>query len=134
MTNPANLHPSLLTVSFDGACPGCAAEIGHYRRQAWAEACERIDAATCAEGELGPGLQRDAALRRFHVRRADGRLGDGMRGFATLWSTLPRFAWIGRIASFGPMPVVFETAYGAFLAIRPLWRKPMRRSNTQPSR
>jgi len=113
-----------LTVYFDGACPVCSAEIAHYRRQPGAQACEWVDAASCADDELGEGLTREAALRRFHVRRADGRLVDGMRGFAALWSTLPRTAWLGRVASLGPMPWLLDLAYGVFLAVRPLWRKP----------
>lgn len=111
-----------LTIYFDGACPVCSAEIAHYRRQPGAQDCEWIDAAACADAELGPGLTRETALRRFHVRRADGQLVDGMRGFATLWLALPRTAWLGRLASFGPMPLVLDAAYRAFLAVRPLWR------------
>lgn len=128
-----NLSAGPLIVYFDGACPVCATEIDHYRRQPGAKACIWVDAASCTEAELGPGLERDAALTRFHVRRADGRLVDGMRGFAELWSTLPRFAWLGRLASFGPMPAIFEAAYRIFLALRPLWRKPTRRLETPPA-
>lgn len=112
-----------LTVYFDGACPVCSAEIAHYRRQPGAQTCQWVDAAVCADDELGPGLTRDLALRRFHVRRGDGQLVDGMRGFAALWQTLPRTAWLGRLASFGPMPALLEAAYRCFLVLRPLWRK-----------
>jgi len=70
------------------------------------------------------GLTREAALQRFHVRRTDGQLVDGMRGFAALWSTLPRTAWLGRVASLGPMPWLLDAAYSTFLAVRPLWRRP----------
>ena len=115
-------YPALLTVYFDGACPVCSAEIAHYRRQPGAEACDWIDAAVCTDAEFGPALTRASALQRFHVRRADGQLLDGMRGFAALWRVLPRTAWLGRLASFGPMPVLLDAAYGLFLAVRPLWR------------
>ncbi len=117
-----------LTVYFDGACPVCSAEIAHYRRQPGAQACQWVDAAACADDEFGPGLTRNAALRRFHVRRADGQLVDGMRGFAALWSALPRTAWLGRVASFGPVPALLNAAYSAFLTVRPLWRKPPAKS------
>ncbi len=111
-----------LTVYFDGACPVCSAEIAHYRRQPGADACRWVDAARCDDTELGAGLTRTAALRRFHVRGRDGRLVSGMRGFASLWRALPQLAWLGRLASFGPMPVLLEWAYRAFLGVRPLWR------------
>ena len=133
MSTASPASAALLTVYFDGACPVCSAEIAHYRRQPGAQACEWIDAASCAEVALGPGLTRGAALGRFHVRRADGQLVDGMRGFAALWSTLPRTAWLGRLASFGPMPAVFESAYQVFLAVRPLWRKTARQTPTEHS-
>jgi predicted DCC family thiol-disulfide oxidoreductase YuxK len=111
-----------LTVYFDGACPVCSREIAYYRRQQGADACAWIDVSSCDQAELGSGLQRDAALARFHVRRADGELVDGMRGFATLWRTLPRMAWLGRIAMFGPAPFLLELAYRLFLGVRRLWR------------
>lgn len=132
MSNTTPQAPATLTVYFDGACPVCSAEIAHYRRQPGAQACAWIDAASCAEEALGAGLTRSVALRRFHVRRGDGQLVDGMRGFAALWSALPRTAWLGRLASFGPMPALFEAAYRVFLAVRPLWRSTLRQARTGP--
>jgi 3-demethoxyubiquinol 3-hydroxylase len=111
-----------LTVYFDGACPVCSREIAHYRRQPGADACAWVDASCCADDALGQGLTRDAALKRFHVRRADGALVSGMQGFAVLWQALPATAWLGRVAAFAPVAAVLELAYRAFLAVRQLWR------------
>lgn len=111
-----------LTVYFDGACPICAREISVYRGQKGAQACDWIDAASCPDEALGPGLNRHQALGRFHVRRADGQLLEGMRGFAALWSALPRTAWLGRVASWKPMAAALDVAYWLFLKLRPLWR------------
>ena len=120
---PAETAPRpALTVYYDGGCPVCSAEIAHYRRQPGADTCEWVDASSCGEAALGPGLTRSSALGRFHVRRADGRLVDGMRGFAALWQRLPRLAWLGRIASFGPLASLLDLAYFVFLKLRPLWR------------
>lgn len=115
-----------LTVYFDGACPVCSREIAMYRNQAGAERCAWVDASSCAESMFGPGLSREMALARIHVRRADGELVDGVRGFALMWRALPRFAWAGRIASFGPIPLLLEAAYWVFLRVRPLWRSPLK--------
>lgn len=123
MLDKSCLESPALTVYYDGACPVCSREIALYRRQPGAEACVWVDAATCAEPALGPGLTRSAALGRFHVRRQNGELVGGMRGFAALWQVLPRSAWLGRLASFGPMPAMLEAAYRAFLTMRPLWRR-----------
>ena len=111
-----------LTVYFDGACPVCSREIEMYRRQAGADQCIWVDASSCPETALGVGLSRDTALARFHVRRTDGVLLDGVRGFAALWRALPRFAWAGRIASFGLVASLLDTGYGIFLRVRPLWQ------------
>jgi 3-demethoxyubiquinol 3-hydroxylase len=121
-TDSAAITGKALTVYFDGACPVCSKEIAYYQRQAGAQACEWIDASRCAEVELGSGLTRDAALGRFHVRHPNGALTSGMGGFAALWKVLPKTAWLGRIASFGPMPFLMDQAYRVFLAVRPLWR------------
>jgi predicted DCC family thiol-disulfide oxidoreductase YuxK len=113
-----------LTVYFDGACPVCSREIAAYRRQAGADAVSWIDASSCPEPALGPGLSRETALGRFHVRRSDGTLVDGMRGFAALWRVLPRLAWLGRLASVWPVPIVLEAGYAVFLRLRRAWRRP----------
>jgi 3-demethoxyubiquinol 3-hydroxylase len=123
--SPATLAPAsskTLTVYFDGACPVCSKEIAYYQQQAGAQACAWVDASTCDEPALGPGLTRAAALGRFHVRHADGSLTSGMGGFAALWRVLPKTAWLGRVASFGPVPFFLDQAYRVFLALRPLWR------------
>jgi 3-demethoxyubiquinol 3-hydroxylase len=112
----------VLTVYFDGGCPVCSKEIAYYQRQAGAQACEWIDASSCVEAALGADLPRRAALGRFHVRHPNGELTSGMGGFAAMWRVLPKTAWLGRVASFGPMPFLLDQAYRAFLAVRPLWR------------
>ena len=115
-----------LTVYYDGACPVCSREIAMYRRQAGAERCVWLDVSSCPESALGIGLSRDSALAKFHVRRADGVLVEGVRGFAVLWRVLPRFAWAGRIASTGPLPLLLDAAYRGFLRVRPLWQSASR--------
>ena len=111
-----------LTVYYDGACPVCSREIALYRRQLGAEQCVWVDASSCPEADLGNGLSRASALARFHVRRADGELVNGVRGFGALWRSLPRFAWAGRIVSFGPFLLLLDAAYRVFLSVRPAWQ------------
>lgn len=121
-TASAPVTTAPVTVYYDGACPVCSAEIAVYQRQPGAQACTWVNAATCAEEALGPGLSRQDALARFHVRGADGQLVAGARGFAALWRALPRTRWLGRIAGAGPMPALLEVAYRGFLVVRRLWR------------
>jgi predicted DCC family thiol-disulfide oxidoreductase YuxK len=108
-----------VTVYFDGGCPLCTREIDFYRKRAGAEAVSWMDV-SAVEGEaVVPGLTRDAALARFHVRRGDGALLSGAAAFAELWRALPGFRAIGRIASLWPLPPLLEFAYRAFLPVRP---------------
>ena len=113
-----------LTVYYDGACPLCSREIASYRRRSGAETIDWIDVARCNPEALGPGLERDAALARIHVREPDGTLVDGAAAFAALWQRLPAFAWLGRIAHRPLVLPLLEYAYSAFLRTRRLWRTP----------
>ncbi|GJE59549.1 thiol-disulfide oxidoreductase DCC family protein [Methylobacterium trifolii] len=114
-----------LTVYYDGGCPLCRAEIGHYRKSRGAERVAFVDARPDGPAAaLGPDLDRSAALRRFHVRGPDGRLTSGAAAFARLWRTLPGWRWLGRIVDlrvFGRRPVLplAEAAYRLSLPLRP---------------
>lgn len=108
-----------LTVYYDGACPLCRAEIAHYSKQEGAEAISFVDICAAAPGALGPDLDRDKALGRFHVREADGKLIAGAAGFARVWQRLPRWRWAARLAKVPGMLTVLEGLYRVFLPIRP---------------
>lgn len=110
------------TVFFDGACPLCQREMGFYRRQNGADAIEWIDISRCGPDQLAPGLSREAALKRFHIRRPDGSLASGAAAFAELWSRLPRFRAAGRAAGLPGVRHVLEGLYRLFLPIRPKLR------------
>lgn len=107
---------------YDGACPVCRREIAHYQGRAGAEAILWVDASSCAPEALGPGLTREAALARMHVRGADGSLVSGAAAFAALWRSLPGFRWLGRIVGAWPVAPLAEGGYRAFLLIRRVWR------------
>ena len=102
-------------VYFDGDCPLCRAEIGLYQRQG-AQA-SFTDVSTGAGAP--PEITQDAALKRFHVRRADGVLVSGAAAFAELWKATPGWRWLGHIAALPPFVWIGEGLYRAFLVIRP---------------
>lgn len=110
------------TVYFDGACPLCRREIAHYRTREGAAELTWVDVTASGVAELGVDLDREAALARLHVRREDGSLVSGAEAFATIWSRLPAYAWLGRLAAWGPVLFILELGYRAFLNVRRLWR------------
>jgi predicted DCC family thiol-disulfide oxidoreductase YuxK len=116
-----------LTVFFDGECPLCRSEIGLYRNCVGADRVAFVDVAAADAGNVASGLDKDAALARFHVQTADGRLHSGAAGFAQLWLTLPGWRWLGRITLLPGISTAAELAYRGFLRVRPvmqwIWRR-----------
>lgn len=100
------------TVYFDGGCPLCAREIAHYRRcRAEADALVWIDAARDDAALAAAGLDRSAAMRRFHVR-VEGQWRIGVPGFVALWERIPAYRglawWVRALHLEGPLQWVYE--------------------------
>ena len=94
-----------------------------YQAQPGAEGVCWVDVARCELAELGPGLTREAAMARLHLRQADGTLVSGAAAFTALWKTLPRWAWAGRLFGSRVALRLLEAGYRLFLVIRRVWRK-----------
>jgi predicted DCC family thiol-disulfide oxidoreductase YuxK len=106
-------------VFFDGGCPICRREIAGYQRLKGMAAVRWRD----VSAEEAEGLDRAAALARFHVRRADGSMVSGAAAFLSLWRCSPRLAPIARLLDRAPLRQTLELGYRAFLRVRPLWRR-----------
>ena len=122
-----------LTVYFDGSCPLCTAEIGHYRKLDRAGAVAFADVSSPG-GDPGPDLAREDAMARFHVRMPDGRLLSGAAAFAALWRTMPG-PWrvFGRVAGWRPVTLILEGLYRAFLPVRPALSRAFGRFRGRPA-
>ncbi len=119
--NPKN-SPETLTVLYDGACPLCRREIAHVQGLAQ----RRSDSALCfldisqhTDATAAFAHDRAALLARFHVQRADGSRLDGAAAFVAMWSRLPGWRWLARLARLPGMLHVLEVAYRGFLKLRP---------------
>jgi len=109
-------------VFYDGGCPLCRAEIGYYRKSG---ANAQFTDVT-QDGATPPGVTCEQALKRFHVRDAQGRLRSGAAAFAALWRVTPGWRWLGHIGGAPPFVWVGEGAYRLFLPIRPYLQQRVR--------
>lgn len=133
VTAPRTGAPAL-TVLYDGACPLCRREISHARRLAGRLGGAGIDFVDIAHGACSlPGAPATPALlARFHVRRADGTWLDGAAAFAEMWSRLPGWRWMARIARWpGALPLL-ESGYRGFLRLRPALQRVAARWESTP--
>ena len=107
-----------LTIYYDGSCPLCRREIAFYRHQAATAPLEWVDV-SASTATLGADLSCEAAMRRFHVRDANGQLLSGGAAFARLWRALPGWRVLGWCFAWPPLSWALEAAYRAFLPVRP---------------
>ncbi len=107
------------TVYFDGSCPLCRAEIGHYGRQDIENALRFVDVSKYPE-TLPDFLTQQQAMKRFHVLAANGRLVSGAAAFVDVWSRLPRWRWAALVASLPVAMTILEFGYRLFLPVRPI--------------
>jgi predicted DCC family thiol-disulfide oxidoreductase YuxK len=114
-----------LTVYFDGSCPLCRREIAIYRRLPEASSIAWVDVS--AGQDLGGVLSCEAAMARFHVRDAQGRLFSGAAAFSRMWRVFPGWRWLGYLSAWPPVSCLFELAYRLFLPLRPSLQRLVRR-------
>jgi demethoxyubiquinone hydroxylase (CLK1/Coq7/Cat5 family) len=125
-----------LTVLYDGGCPLCRREIAHV--QGLAKQCESsalcfVDISSEAAGNVTDAAERQALLARFHVQRSDGSRLSGAAAFTAMWSRLPGWRWLAKLARLPGMLTLLEGAYRVFLKLRPGLQWLARRWDGQPA-
>jgi predicted DCC family thiol-disulfide oxidoreductase YuxK len=100
----------------------CSREISFYKARPGADGFDWVDVVNSPPQALGPGLTREAALARMHVRLADGTLLSGAAAFAAMWRQMPGFRLLGRLLSIWPFGALAEFGYRGFLWFRKVWR------------
>lgn len=103
-----------VTTFYDGGCPLCSKEIAHYRRLDRAGRVNWVDITRDAEALDAVGLDQATAMRRLHVRDADGRLVQGVPAFVAIWRQLPRYRLLARVVSALRLTAPLDAAYRRF--------------------
>ena len=115
-SEPAN---PCLTVFHDGSCPLCQREIALARKVTAGEGVAFVDVSAASAGEVAPGLTAVAAMRCFHVQRADGTMLSGGAAFLEMWSRSPQLAWLQNVARRPFLVAALDRLYVFLLLIRP---------------
>lgn len=116
-----------LTVFHDGSCPLCRREIALAQKMTASENIAFVDVSTMHLSDVAPGLSADTAMRRFHVRRADGTLLSGAAAFIALWSQTPRLKWLAKLARWPAVIGALDVVYSGVLIVRPALSRVVRR-------
>lgn len=111
-------RPACLTVLYDGDCPLCSREIAWYRQKPANEPIRWVNLRDPA-ARLPDGIERKAALARFHVVHANGAVATGAAGFLRLWRVYPGLGRAARLLSRPWALAVLERGYRLFLPLRP---------------
>ncbi len=115
------MHPTLLIMTddtrvlYNGDCPVCSAEIGHYASYSGRKGLP-IRFEDLNRDDLEDwGLSRDDAARRLYVLK-DGQIHSGIPAFIVLWRDMPRYRWLARVVSVPGIHLLACLVYDHFLA------------------
>lgn len=119
----------ILTVLYDGGCPLCMREIAHVKGLAErsGSALQFVDISSGSAGCAIYAGDREQLLARFHVELPNGSRLVGAQAFVAMWSRLPGWRWLARIARLPGMMPLFEMLYSKFLLFRPKLQQVARR-------
>jgi 3-demethoxyubiquinol 3-hydroxylase len=117
---------SVITVWYDGACPLCRREISVYQGLPSHHPINWLDVSD-SQCVIPLGFERDALLKRFHVRTTSGRVVSGAAGFVSIWAELAGWRQVARLAELPGGLALMEWVYERFLSVRPYVQKIARR-------
>jgi predicted DCC family thiol-disulfide oxidoreductase YuxK len=99
---------------YDGGCPLCRREVAHYRRLDRAGRLEWVDISRESGLLQAFGVSFQTGMERLHVLYRDGRLLTGAYAFAAVWSELPYYRWLARLAWLPGVLPCLDRLYGRF--------------------
>lgn len=109
-----------MTVYHDGSCPLCQREISLIQSLTSGQQVVFSDVSQIPpDARVAVDLTAADAMRRFHVRRADGSLVSGAAAFIEMWSMSPRVRLLAKLGSVPVAVRMLDAVYVAFLRVRP---------------
>lgn len=106
-------------VYYDGLCIVCSKEIDHYRRLKGAENLEFVDIKATDFDPRPHGLDPKKIDKVMHVKDAQGIIHEGLDAFKAIWSQLPRYRFLLKIADNPLVRPLLNVGYVGFTKIRP---------------
>jgi predicted DCC family thiol-disulfide oxidoreductase YuxK len=116
---PALVKSLKTKVYFDGLCKVCSKEINHYKEQVGASQIEFIDICSVAFNASQENLDPLQIHKIMHVRRLDGTLATRVDAFIEIWSILPKYKWLAKMAQQKLVKSGLELGYTGFTVLRP---------------
>ena len=108
-----------IKVYYDGLCKVCSKEMNHYKKQKGAQNIEFIDIFSPDFNSSDEGLDPVQIHKVMHVRRYDGTIAKRVDAFIEIWSVLPKYQWLVKIAGQKFVKMFLEFGYSVFIILRP---------------
>jgi predicted DCC family thiol-disulfide oxidoreductase YuxK len=111
---PCPASENQTTMFYDGGCPLCRREVGHYRRLDIAGRVRWVDIDLDPAALSSHGLEPAAAMRRLHALDENGRLVSGVYAFLAIWRRLPYYRHLARLVKTLHLAPVLDRFYTRF--------------------
>ncbi len=124
----ASSHSTLIPswpaqVFYDGGCPVCSREMGHYRHRSNSEKLLFLDIAACDFRAEDYGFCQDDLMRALHVRCHDGSVHTGVEAFRVIWQATPHMGWLATLVALPGVHGLVALLYRCFAANRRRFRR-----------
>lgn len=107
------------SVYFDGQCILCSQEIQHYAKLKGAENLRFVDISSPHFSAEAEKVELNKIHKIMHVRDKNGDLQTKVDAFITIWSELPQYQWLARLAKKNTLRFFLDLGYDGFVKIRP---------------
>ena len=101
-------------VFFDGNCPLCRKEIGHYQRLDKARRIHWLDLHQAAPMLADHGISKRQAMQILHVADQQGTLHRGAPAFIIIWDNLPGYRHLASAVRLLRLETVMQSVYLRF--------------------